>query len=74
MPNPMASSVTNVEWETNWSYRQQDVKDGAMNNAIYFQIVIFSLMLCIWAYVWMKSAKADKTEGKLFILRLQNRL
>ena len=43
MLNPMASSVTNVEYETNWSYRQQDVKDGAMNNAIYFQSVIFRL-------------------------------
>jgi hypothetical protein len=27
----------NVEWETNWSYRQADVKAGDVNHALTFE-------------------------------------
>jgi hypothetical protein len=50
------SSVMNVEWETNWSYRQADVKAGDVNHALWFQLVtviLLTVMFCIVS--WKKS-------------------
>jgi hypothetical protein len=50
------SSVMNVEWETNWSYRQADVKAGDVNHALWFQLVtvgLLTLMFCIVS--WKKT-------------------
>ena len=45
------SSVINVEWETNWSYRQADVKAGDPNHALYFQLVTFVFVMLMFGIV-----------------------
>lgn len=50
------SSVMNVEWETNWSYRRADVKAGERNHALWFQLVTLGFVMLMFSIVsWKKT-------------------
>jgi hypothetical protein len=59
------SSVMNVEWETNWSYRRADVKAGEPNHALWFQLVTFGFVMLMFGIVSLTPSLTRKGRDTL---------